>query len=251
MQHDFIDKYSDRNSPVHRVDPRIKVLCVLTFIVLATTFMNVYSLIASLVILGGIVAVAHVPLAWGYSRALIVVPFAGTFALVKAFTVPGTVIASWGPLSVTAQGLAFAVVLLLRSYVCVLSIVLLTSTTPFSTLLASLERLHVPPLITSMLSFTYRYIFVFIDEGERLERAKTSRCIEGAAYSLRLRASARTIGMVFIRAYERGERIYQSMLARGFEGTINTLDSMHIRRYDVASGLCFVLATVAIVIAFR
>ncbi len=213
--------------------------------------MNIYSLVASLVVLGVILIIAHVPLMWGYSRALIVVPFAGAFALVKAFTVPGTVIASWGWLSVTVQGLAIAINLLLRSYICVLSIVLLTSTTPFSTLLASLERLHVPPLITSTLSFTYRYIFVFVDEGERLERAKTSRCIEGAPYRLRLRASARTIGMIFIRAYERGERIYRSMLARGFEGKINTLDSMHVQRYDVASGICFVVATVAVVIAFR
>ncbi len=251
MKHDFIDKYSHRDSPVHRIDPRVKVLCVLAFIVLVTTSMNVYSLIASLVIFGIILVAAHVPVPWGYSRALIVVPFAGAFALVKAFTVPGTVIASWGWLSVTTQGLIIAVNLLLRSYVCVLSIVLLTSTTPFSTLLASLERLHVPPLITSMLSFTYRYIFVFVDEGERLERAKTSRCIEGATYPLRLRASARTIGMVFIRAYERGERIYRSMLARGFDGKINTLDSMHVRQYDVVSGLCFVVATIAVIIACR
>ncbi|MDD1721235.1 MAG: energy-coupling factor transporter transmembrane protein EcfT, partial [Euryarchaeota archaeon] len=122
---------------------------------------------------------------------------------------------------------------------------------PFSTLLASLERLRVPPLITSMLSFTYRYIFVFVDEGERLNRAKTSRCIEGATYRLRLRASAKTIGMVFIRAYERGERIYRSMLARGFEGTINTLDSMQIQKRDIASGLGFVLAAIAVTIALR
>ncbi len=211
--------------------------------------MSIYSLIASLAILGVILVVAHVPLTWGYSRALIVVPFAGAFALVKAFTVPGTIIASWGWLTLTAQGVAIATTLLLRSYACVLSIVLLTSTTPFSTLLASLERLHIPPLITSMLSFTYRYIFVFVDEGERLERAKTSRCIEGATYHLRLRASAKTIGMVFIRAYERGERIYRSMLARGFEGRVSTLDTMQIRKRDIVSGLGFVAMTVATIIA--
>ncbi len=226
-------------------------ICVLAFIVLATTLMNVYSLVVSLVILGIILVAARVPLMWGYSRALIVVPFAGAFALVKAFTVPGTVIASWGWLTITTQGLVIATTLFLRAYVCVLSIALLTSTTPFSTLLASLERLHVPTLITSMLSFTYRYIFVFVDEGERIERAKTSRCIEGATYALRLRASAKTIGMVFIRAYERGERIYRSMLARGFEGKIKTLDSMQIQKHDVVSGFCFVIATVAVIIAFR
>ena len=251
MQHDFIDKYSNRDSLVHRIDPRVKILCVLAFVVLATTAMNVSSLITSLIILGIVLAIARVPLTWAFSRALIVVPFAGAFALVKVFTVPGTVIASWGGLAVTTQGFIIALTLLLRSYACVLSIVLLTSTTPFSTLLASLERLRVPPLITSLLSFTYRYIFVFVDEGERLGRAKTARCIEGAVYRQRLKASARTIGMVFIRAYERGERIYRSMLARGFEGSIHTLDSMHIRKRDVALGLWFVLTTAAVTMAFR
>lgn len=112
VEHDFIDKYSDKDSHIHRVD-------------------------------------ARVPLSWSYPRALIVVPFAGTLALVKALTVPGTVVASWWIFEVTVHGLIIAAQLLFRAYISVFAIVLLTSTTFFSTLLSALQRLRIPSIITS------------------------------------------------------------------------------------------------------
>jgi len=102
-----------------------------------------------------------------------------------------------------------------------------------------------------MVSFTYRYIFVFTDEAERLERAKAAKCIEGAQYRLRLSASAKTIGLVFIRAYERGERIYRSMLSRGFDGTINTSDTIEITRHDIFAGVTFIAFTALLTIVLR
>jgi cobalt/nickel transport system permease protein len=251
VEHDFIDKYSDRNSITHQIDARVKIVCTLAFILLATTFMNVYSLFVSLALLSIIFIFSRVPLTWGYSRALIVVPFAGTFALVKAFTVPGTTVASWWILTVTVQGLIIGAQLLLRTYVSVFAIVLLTSTTPFPTLLSALQGLRVPSIITSVLSFAYRYVFVFIDEVQRLERAKTARCIESAPNNLRLRATAKTIGLVFIRAYERGERTYRSMVARGFEEKINTLDVLHLHNRDVLFGCSFLLAIALLVGVLR
>jgi cobalt/nickel transport system permease protein len=245
VKHDFIDKYSHRDSHVHRVDARVKILCALAFILLATTFMNIYSLLFSLAVLSGLFLVARVPLSWGYSRALIVVPFAGTFALVKALTVPGTLVASWWIFQVTVEGLIIALQLLLRAYISVFAIVLLTSTTPFSTLLSALQRLRIPSIITSVLSFAYRYLFVFVDEVQRVERAKAARCIDSAATGLRLRATARTVGMVFIRAYERGERTYRSMVARGFEDKINAFDTLSIHKRDVILGCGFVAGIIA------
>ncbi len=251
MRHDFIDKYSDRNSPIHRIDARVKIICILAFIVLATSAMNIYALIASFALLTGVFIVSLVPLKWAFVKASIVVPFAGSFALVKALTTSGSSIASWGILNVTSEGVAIAALLFFRAYISIYAIVLLTSTTRFPTLLAALEKLKVPPLITSMISFTYRYIFVFTDEAERLERAKAAKCIEGAQYKLRLSASAKTIGLVFIKAYERGERIYRSMLARGFDGTINTLDVIKITRHDVLGGVTFIAFIALLTVILR
>lgn len=245
MQHDFIDKYSDRNSSVHRIDARVKIICVFTFVVLATSVMNIYAQVASAVFLTGVFIVSRVPLKWAFAKTSIVVPFAGSFALVKSLTTPGSPIASWWLLNLTNEGVNAAALLFFRAFISVYAIVLLTSTTRFPTLLAALEKLKVPTLITSMISFTYRYIFVFTDEAERLERAKASKCIQGAQYKQRLSASAKTIGLVFNKAYERGERIYRSMLARGFDGTINTLDVIKIRRHDLLRGITF-LALVAL-----
>lgn len=251
MRHDFIDKYSDRNSTVHRIDARVKIICVLIFITLATSIMNIYALIASFSVLTGVFVVSRVPLKWAFLKASIVIPFAGSFALIKALTIAGSPIFSWWVLNLTSEGVTTAALLFFRAYISVYTIVLLTSTTRFPTLLAALEKLKVPPLITSMVSFTYRYIFVFTDEAERLERAKAAKCIEGAQYRLRLSASAKTIGLVFIRAYERGERIYRSMLARGFDGTINTSDAIEITRHDIFAGVTFITFTALLTIVLR
>jgi cobalt/nickel transport system permease protein len=251
MRHDFIDKYSDRNSPIHRIDARVKIFCVFAFIVLATSVMNIYALAASAVFLTGVFIVSRVPLKWAFVKASIVVPFAGSFALVKAFTTSGSPIASWWILNLTSEGVDAAALLFFRAFISVYAIVLLTSTTRFPTLLAALEKLKVPALITSMISFTYRYIFVFTDEAERLERAKASKCIQGAQYKQRLSASAKTIGLVFIKAYERGERIYRSMLARGFDGTINTLDVIKITRHDLLGGITFIALIALLTVILR
>jgi cobalt/nickel transport system permease protein len=251
MRHDFIDKYSDRNSPIHRIDARVKIFCVFAFIVLATSVMNIYALAASAVLLTGVFIVSRVPLKWAFVKASIVVPVAGSFALVKAFTTSGSPIASCWILNLTSEGVDAAALLFFRAFISVYAIVLLTSTTRFPTLLAALEKLKVPTLITSMISFTYRYIFVFTDEAERLERAKASKCIQGAQYKQRLSASAKTIGLVFIKAYERGERIYRSMLARGFDGTINTLDVIKMTRHDLLGGITFIALIALLTVILR
>lgn len=92
------------------------------------------------------------------------------------------------------------------------------------------------------LSFAYRGVFVFVDEAKRIERAKAARCVDTEANGLRLRATARTIGMVFIRAYERGERTYRSMVARGFED--NTFDTLSVHKRDVILGCSFVAGVI-------
>ena len=87
MRHDFIDKYSDRNSTVHRIDARVKIICVLIFITLATSIMNIYALITSFFVLTGVFVVSRVPLKWAFLKASIVIPFTGSFALIKALTI--------------------------------------------------------------------------------------------------------------------------------------------------------------------
>ena len=93
--------------------------------------------------------------------------------------------------------------------------VLLANTTPFAELLRVLKAARVPALLVTTLSLMYRYLFVLLDESQRMRRARLSRTFTGRqARSWRTRASV--LGQLFIRSGERAERIYGAMCARGW-----------------------------------
>jgi cobalt/nickel transport system permease protein len=110
----------------------------------------------------------------------------------------------------------------IKSTVSVLAIILLSSTTPFPEMLKGMERLRVPHLLTTLLSFMYRYIFVLMDELQRMRRARDSRGWRGK-WLWQVKVIGHMIAALFLRSYERGERVYAAMLARGYDGGVRTI----------------------------
>jgi cobalt/nickel transport system permease protein len=106
--------------------------------------------------------------------------------------------------------------ILFKTNLCLLTTILLSSTTPFTEMLRVLKQLHVPWLMVSTLTLMHRYLFVLADEAERMRRARASR-----TFTRRKRFQWRTLstvaGQLFIRASERAERIYDAMCARGWK----------------------------------
>jgi len=110
----------------------------------------------------------------------------------------------------------------IKSTVSVLAVILLSSTTPFPELLKGLEKLRVPRLLTTIMSFMYRYIFVLSDELQRMRRARDSRGWSGK-WLWQAKVIGHMIAALFLRSYERGERVYAAMLARGYDGGLRTI----------------------------
>ena len=106
-----------------------------------------------------------------------------------------------------------------------------------------MEQLKVPLVLTMLLSFMYRYIFVLTDELMRMRQARDSRSFGGSRL-WQIKTAGRMIGSLFIRSYERGERVYAAMAARGFDGHGRSLSNLVIQRSDVVFGLitCGLLA---------
>jgi cobalt/nickel transport system permease protein len=94
--------------------------------------------------------------------------------------------------------------------------ILLSNTTPFSSLLLTMKRLGVPRLLVTILALLYRYLFVLIDEAERLHRARASRTFS-TSRTKKWQMLASLIGQLFVRSTERAERIYSAMTARGWK----------------------------------
>lgn len=242
MRHSFLDQYSDRNSLIHRLDPRTKLLTSLLFILAVVltppgrwpVFVFYFLLVAALLLL------SRVPLLYVLKRSLVIMPFVVLIAVFIPFFREGEVAGSYNiwlwQLSVTYNGLQVFWNILAKAWLSILSLILLTSTTRFSHLLRGMEKLRLPRVMTMIMSFMYRYIFVLVDEVMRMKQARDSRNFGGGRLR-QLRTIGNMIGTLFIRSYERGERVYAAMMARGFDGQTRTLESLSFRPPDALFGI--------------
>jgi cobalt/nickel transport system permease protein len=187
------------------------------------------------------------------SRAAVVaLPFTlAAFPLI--FTIGEQVIGAvdLGPihLTISAEGLRRFLTITSGSWLSVQVALLLAFTTPFHDLVDALRELHLPRILISIISFMYRYLAVLSDEGTRMLRARDARSAAGAGSSggsIRWRATVtgRMVGSLFLRAYERSERIYAAMQARGFEGEFRHLRARALHRAELA-WLAVLLAVLA------
>jgi cobalt/nickel transport system permease protein len=228
-----LDLYQDEDSLIHRQDARVKLVVTLAIIVAVTALPRGawVSYLLCLLCVAVIAGLSRVQPKIILKRSLVAIPFA-LAALTLIFTIEGTPLASlrlgnWS-LSLTREGTVAFVSILIKAWISVLTATILVTTTTFPSLIAATRWLRVPKVIVSVVSFMYRYIFVIADEALRLHRAREARSVNPrgkTAGSIRWQAKVLggMIGSLFLRSYERSERIYAAMLSRGFDGDIRTL----------------------------
>jgi cobalt/nickel transport system permease protein len=247
MRHSFLDQYSHLDSQVHRRDPRLKFLLSLLFIVavVLTLAGSWLAFAAYFGILVSIFVISKLPLGYVLKRSLIILPFVLLLGIVNLFTRPGMELSSlnifgWH-LGITDGGLVFIGTLLARSWLSVLALILLTSTTALPALLKGIERLGAPKVLVMIMSFMYRYLFLLMDEVLRMKNARDSRSVGSPSASFQAKTVGAMIGSLFIRSYERGERVYAAMAARGFEGHSRTFNELAFDRTDIVAGVALAL----------
>jgi len=114
------------------------------------------------------------------------------------------------------NGFVIFLSILIKSTLCLFTMILLSNTTPFSEILSLFRKIGVPTLLITVLALTYRYFFVLIDEAARLRRARNSRMF--VIHRSRIWLSLTSLlGQLFIRSTERSERIYTAMISRGWK----------------------------------
>ncbi|HEY82804.1 MAG TPA: cobalt ECF transporter T component CbiQ [Dehalococcoidia bacterium] len=242
MRHSFLDQYSDRDSLIHRLDPRTKLVS--TFLFITAVALTPPDGWVSYALYSAILAIwlmlSRVPLGYVLKRSLVVLPFVVLIAIFIPFFREGEIAGSYNlwlwQVSVTHSGIIILRNILIRAWLSVLSLILLTSTTKLPDLLRGLEQLHMPRVMVMVLSFMYRYIFVLVDEVMRMKQARDSRNFGGRRW-WQIRTVGNMIGTLFIRAYERGERVYAAMMARGFDGQSRTLKRLEFKPADAYFGL--------------
>ena len=204
---------------IHGLPSHLKIIAALSFIliVVATPVTQWGAFIAYFLWLFAVVKVAQIPFATLFKRALIEVPFI-FFAVLMPFFGSGEKIAV-GPFDLYREGFIAGSGIVIKGTLGVMTAIILSTSTTAREILRGLERLHLPVLMVQIASFMLRYVNVVNDEMERMKVARESRGFEATGMkSWKVLATA--AGALFIRSYERGERVHLSMLSRGYEGVL-------------------------------
>ena len=152
------------------------------------------------------------------------------------------------PLVDHATGLAVLGAVAAKAAIGTVSAVLLGATTTYPAVLRALEALRVPRTLTVIAAFSYRYLFVLIDEVKRMRAAVEARAYRPRT-ALGAAATGRLAGSLFLRAHARGERVYLAMAARGYSGAMPQLVPLAFRRADAAFLLGLLLGLLALRVA--
>lgn len=209
------------HSAVHRAPAHVKILVLVGFVLLVVAtprdWYAVFAAYAAVVV--GTVLVARVPLGWVLRRMVVEVPFL-VFAALVPFVAEGPRTEVLG-LTVSEPGLVAAWGLAVKGTLGVMASLTLAATTEPTHVLVGLRRLRMPPLLVEIMSFMLRYLDVVTADLGRTLTAMRSRGCEPRS-PRHWPALARSLGALFIRSYERGERVHLAMLSRGYTGTLPT-----------------------------
>ena len=243
------EPFTTGNSQIHCLDPRLKVLfaTVYSFIVaLSDSFPAMFAAIAISFLLIGL---ARLNIREVTKRVLIVNGLILLFWLVLPLTFEGEALFYLGPFAVTREGVIISAKITLKSNAILLTFIALIASTSIATLGYALNRLRIPEKIVHLLLLTYRYLFVIEQEYQRLVRAIKIRGFRPKSNMHTYRTYAYLIGMLFVRASERAERVHQAMLCRGFKGKFYCLREFSFSRLDFAWSVFMTMAVIGLEIA--
>ena len=211
--------YLHRSSPLHRLPPEVKIASTVAFtiVMVATPREALWAFGGYALLVVGVAAVGRIPLGWLARRSLIETPFV-VFAFALPFLGGGERVA-WLGLHLSVDGLYGAWNILAKGTLGVLASLILAATTTTRDLIIGLDRLRCPQVLTQIITFMLRYLDVLVDEARRMRIARLSRG-DDPRFLWQLRGFAAGIGVLFLRAFERGERVYLAMVSRGYHGRL-------------------------------
>lgn len=262
MHSDAFDRYHHGHSLIHHLDPRVKVVVTLAFIISNALLPDgawiAFVLAWAFVLFAN--ALSGFGIGFTFRRSFIALPFA-LAAITVLFSIPGKPVSSFEfimwDFTITDAGLLRFVSIVIRSWLSVQLAILLVATTEFPKIVHALNHLRVPTIITVIISFLYRYLFVLADEVLRLLRARQSRSAAAAGRNpggnivWRARIAGHMAGQLFLRSYERSDRIYNAMLSRGYKGELMTIHPHHFHTSDLWIGALSVLGLIIMQIVGR
>lgn len=211
--------YLHRHSIVHQIPAHIKIVAGLLFIIVAvsTDISNWPAFVAFFLMIITVTQIAKLPITTVAKRSLIEIPFV-FFALLMPFFGTGERF-EIGSLNLYRDGFLAGASIVAKGTLGILVAINLSATTTAREILRGLEILKLPTPMVQIASFMLRYINVVNDEMQRMAVARSARGFEATGVK-QWPVLATAAGALFIRSYERGERVHLAMIARGYQGDL-------------------------------
>jgi len=234
------------------LDPRVKVVGVLALVVAAALSRKLPVLVA-LFGLAIVLALASRLSLWSLAKRVWLVAFGFTFMIAApaVFLTPGEVVYRLGWLTITAQGVRTALMLVARVETAVTLSTLLVLTTPWMHLLKALRALLVPVEVIMLLAMTHRYVVLLVETSNAMFESRQSRMVGRLSGHEQRRLMVNTGGVLLSKTLEMGNQVFLAMQARGFRGEVRLLDEFRLKGWDYAAICGFVVAVGTAAVAGR
>lgn len=247
MHHAHIDKFAYQDSPIHRLDARVKFLAAVVFTIAIGSLGRLSVSILICYVTGPLVllVIGRVPIWFAVKKILMICPLILALALSSVFYDKNPVSVAFGPMSwEISAGWLRCFSILAKFTATGIALICLICTTKFHELLNGLSKMGIPNLLVTQLGFLYRYIFLLIDKVQHTLRACAGRRLRRLALKTELRYAGAMIGNLLVSGIDTAGRINMAMEARGFDGTVRTISKMKIGRGDyifAALVVCFLI----------
>jgi cobalt/nickel transport system permease protein len=248
---------SEDNSPLHLWDVRCKIVTILAYSFLITALRQPVPALIAIALSSLVLVVAKVSFFRVLLRLLAIAGFVTMFLVVMPFTVPVhsgdtvLVFGGLGWLGFSLRGLRLAATIAAKAVAITLLMEPLLSTAPLPVTLQGLARLWVPEMVAQMVLLSYRYLNVFRHEARRMAGGMRVRGFRKRTDMGTLKATANFLGMLFVRSYERTERVFEAMRARGYKGRFPEPAELRLHARDLLLAGVWLSVGVALVCCDR
>jgi cobalt/nickel transport system permease protein len=243
-----LEEFAEGTSLFHRLDPRVKIVTLLPYIIVVAIMHETIVPAIALLISTLMILITRIDTKKLFNRLAVVNTFILFLWLFLPFSFPGNVVFTIGPLTATEEGFLFALSITLKANAIVLATIAILGTSEVFSLAHALVHMKMPSKLVYLFFFFYRYISVLHEEYTTLKRAISVRAFRPKTTMHTYKTYAYLVGMLIVRSYDHSQRIYSAMLCRGFTGKFPIITHFHMHTRDYVFSVFMLSTTIIMVI---
>lgn len=242
-----IDRFSYKESSIQRWDPRLKIFSLGIFIFGIALLKTVPFAFGALGVAIACLWISRLPISFVVLGMRWVVLFLLPFVIILPITFPGEASFKVVGIPFKLGGMRLAILIIIKAVAIVMTTYTTFGSARFNVSMIAMQHLKCPKIIIQMILFTYRYIFLFMDEMKRMDTAMKSRGFVKKTDLNTLRTLGNFVGTLLVRSFERTLRVYNAMLSKGYDGEFRTLNAFKACGKDYFKTALVLVITFAII----